>query len=188
MHGSLNQVLEFLCKLFNDGLSYNSINVNRSMLLSTIFEQDGVKVGQHHLVSQLMKGIYNSNPPAPRYSSFWDVNQVFIYLECLGGNEALSFELLSKKMLMLLALTTLFRVSELASVSASSVRIAEDGARFVLSKPRKNQRHGPLWEKFLRRLPEAELTCPVSCLELYLDKTKPCRPLSFIRWSEMLSG
>ena len=37
---------------------------------------DGVVVGQHSIVSRLLKGAYHSRPPQPRYSSTWNVQTV----------------------------------------------------------------------------------------------------------------
>ena len=46
-------------------------------------------MGQHPLVSRLLKGIYNTRPPEPRYSTTWDMDVVIRYLQSLGENNTL---------------------------------------------------------------------------------------------------
>ena len=87
------------------------------MFSSTIDPIDGHPVGQHPLVIRLMKGIYLTNPPKAKYSSMWNVDSVLAYISSLCPNFDLNLSLLSKKLVLLLALTTLLRVSELASIS-----------------------------------------------------------------------
>ena len=62
------------------------------------------------------------------------------YLISLGPNSGLSFPDLSKKLTVLLALSSLCRVSEFASVDRDSIMIDEGQAKFSLSKPMKTQR------------------------------------------------
>ena len=89
LSNTLNPVLEFLTFLFASGKSYSTINVHRSMLSKTLGAVDGHNVGVHPLVIKLLRGCYNSYPPVK-----------------LTGN-----------VVVLLALATLFRVSDLFSIS-----------------------------------------------------------------------
>lgn len=75
----LREILEFLLAQFLAGKQYRTINTLRSAISMTHMEVDGVRVGQHPLVSCLLKGEFNSRPPAPRYSSTWDVSIVITY-------------------------------------------------------------------------------------------------------------
>ena len=72
-------VLDFLGSLFSEGLQYRSINTIRSAVSVTHPHISGSPIGQHALVTRLMKGIYNSRPLAPRYTSSWDMGQVTSY-------------------------------------------------------------------------------------------------------------
>ena len=69
------------------------------------------------MVCQLLKGIFNSRPPQPRYSFTWDVSVVVKYIRGLGLNTSLSLKLLTQKLAMLWALTSAKRSSELAAQS-----------------------------------------------------------------------
>ena len=106
-------MLNFLASQFKAGLEYPTLNVYRLALSATHPQIEGYNVREHPLVVQLLKGIFNSRPAVPRYTSTWDVNKVTSYLERLGSKEQLSLKQLSKKLAFLLAITSAERGSEL---------------------------------------------------------------------------
>ena len=57
------------------GKQYCTINTLRSAISMThdeMYEEvDGMRVGQHPLVSRFLKGVFNCRPPAPRCSTTW---------------------------------------------------------------------------------------------------------------------
>ena len=59
-------------------------------------------MGQHPLISRILKGAFNSRPPKPRYETTWDVAQVLRWMENLGPNDSLSIADISHKLTMLL--------------------------------------------------------------------------------------
>ena len=67
---------------------------------------DSFRVGEHPLVSQLLKGMFHSRPPLPRYSGTWDIQKVIDYIKSLSNNESLSLKCLSPKLGILLAITS----------------------------------------------------------------------------------
>ena len=113
IHGGIQPFLDFLSEVFKEGLEYRSINVIRSAVSTTHAPLEGSPIGQHPLVSQLMKGIYNSRPPKPHYTCTWDVDIVVRYLKGLGSNADLSLKTLSGKLILLMSLTLASRTSEL---------------------------------------------------------------------------
>ena len=106
-------MLNFLASQFEAGLEYRTLNVYHSALSATHPQIEGYKIGEHPLVVQLLKGIFNSRPPTPRYTYTWVVSTVTSYLERLGPNEQLSLKQLSRKLAFLLAITSAERGSEL---------------------------------------------------------------------------
>ena len=62
------------------------------------------QIGEHNLVSQFMKGVFNLRPPQPCYSKIWDINKVLLYLKGLGRNEDLTLQQLTLKTTMLLSI------------------------------------------------------------------------------------
>lgn len=174
MCNSVAIILQYLADMHKEGYASRSINVHRSMLSMTLDSVDGFKIGDHPLVVQLLKGCFNNNPPRPRYDSTWDPDIVFRYLTSLGDNSSLSLPQLSQKLVILLALATLMRVSELASISFQSLSFSELAASFSLLRLRKSQHSGPLQSFSLPIFPDSSC-CPVSCLRSYVSKSGPLR-------------
>ena len=82
--GPVSEVANFLAFLFQEGYQYNSVNAYRSAISSVHEKVDGLPIGQHPLVTRLIKGIFNVRPPIPHYSSTWDVQIILNYLESCG--------------------------------------------------------------------------------------------------------
>ena len=62
-------------------------------------------MGQHPLITRLIKGVFHSRPLLPHYTHTWDVQTVLDFLRSLGDNKELSLKHLSWKVTMLLALS-----------------------------------------------------------------------------------
>ncbi|KZS05295.1 Uncharacterized protein APZ42_031552 [Daphnia magna] len=75
----------------------------------------------------------------------------------------------------LMAITTLLRCTEIASIQTSSIVISATEASFLLGKPRKTQHTGPLTRISIPAWPRNESICPVACLKKYLSATDPVR-------------
>ena len=117
--GPITNVVNFLAYLFKEGYQYSSINSYRSAISSVHEKVEGHNVGQHPLVTRLLKGIFHDRPPLPRYSGTWNVQNVLNYLEGLGENKFLPLKLLSWKLTMLLALTRPSRSADLSHLDLS---------------------------------------------------------------------
>ena len=127
------------------GKQYRTINSLRSAISMTHEEVDGARIGQHPLISRFLKGIYNSRPPAPRYSATWDVDVILTYLSNLPGNEDLSFQLLTHKVAMLMALSNAdtCRCSDLAALDLNFRSFLPDGVQFIIPGQTKSRSGGP---------------------------------------------
>lgn len=181
LSNNLANVLKYLSDLQSSGKSYSTINLHRSMLSQTLDPVDGTGIGQHTLVKRLMKGCFNVNPPKPRYESTWDPNVVLQLMVVSGPNEELNFKFLTRKMVTAIALASLLRVSEIASIAKDSVIFSEHDVRFSLLKPRKSQKSGPLQSFCIKRATEP-LVCPVDCIGQYVYRT------DFIRNDDNMSN
>ena len=106
-------MVNFLAHLFKEGYQYRSLNAYRSAISSVLEKVDGYEVGQHPLVSRLMKGAFNQRPPKPRYEVTWDVSKVLDHIESLGSSDSLSLQNLTWKLAMILALTRPSRSADL---------------------------------------------------------------------------
>ena len=102
----INEGLDFLMTLYNQGLSYSTINTARSALSSIITVDSGKHFGSHPLVLRFFKGIYELRKPQPKYNCIWDVSNVLTYLRTLHPHDAISLKSLTLKLVMLLLLVT----------------------------------------------------------------------------------
>ena len=139
------------------------------MLLSAVDGIDHYKVGKHLIVHHLMRGIYNQNPPREKYSylvilrEMCDINIVINYLELLGSNVNLNLNVLTYKLVRLLALALLFMISDFEAIDYLSCSFSSQEVRFSLKFLRKSQRTRALKSFSLERLIPPSNLCPVNC-------------------------
>ena len=115
----VSTLVNFLTHQFEEGLQHRSINAIRSAVSVTHDQVDGTPIGQHPVVSRLMRGIYNSRPPTPKYVTTWKVSSMTSCIRSWGQNSSLSMKQLTLKLAMLMALTGACRSSELAALDLS---------------------------------------------------------------------
>ena len=113
---NVREFLNFLANLYEEGIEHRMVNPIRSAVSMTHCHVEGVPIGQHPLVTRLIKGVYNSRPPRPRYSDTWDVDSVLRYLASLEGDNVLSLKTLSEKTALLMSLVEASRTSELQAL------------------------------------------------------------------------
>jgi hypothetical protein len=166
------------------------------MLSSTLSLAPGglQEAGKHPMVIKLLRGVYHSNPPCPKYAHTWDPAIVLSHLSSSASSK-MSVMQLSRKTSTLLALTSLLRCAEMAAIQAQSISFTNSGVTFILGNLRKAQRAGPLHKISIKRWPDDLAICPVATLEdyikrmlarrndvnkntLFLSTTKPFQPVS----------
>ena len=174
--GPVTDVANFLASLFQEGYQYNSVNAYRSAISSVHKKVDGLPVGQHPLVTRLLKGVFNLRPPTPRYSSTWDVQQVLNYLGALGKAETLSLKHLSLKTVFLLAVTRPSRSADLSQLDATKVRFENSGMSFTPTSLAKQSRQGkPITDFYFPSFSSNPSLCPVATVRQYIATTQPLR-------------
>ncbi|KAI9555870.1 hypothetical protein GHT06_018387 [Daphnia sinensis] len=148
----------YLTHLFDSSLATQTINLHRWMLSMTLEPINGVNIGEHPLVQH------------------WNPDHVLNYLSSLPDNSDLSLSAISYKLVTLIALSSLLRVSEITDILRTSIHCSASAATFSLSRPRKTQHDGPLQSISLPR--HSGRNCPVDCLENYLRRSKTLCPSS----------
>ena len=172
---TLQQACRFLRTLSQRGLGYGALNAARSALATILPKYDGVDFGKHQIVCWLIKAAYERNPPAPRYSTFWDVSRVFNMLKTWGKNSNLSLKDLSFKVAMLLLLVTAQRGQTIIALSIKDMECTEVLV-FKLQKLLKHNRMGdPLDCIKLRPYDQCFRLCVVRAVKEYLNRTKKVR-------------
>ena len=175
---ALSDVLNFLAELFDQGLQYRTINTVRSTLSSTLPQYDGYLVGQHPLVTRLMKGIYNSRPAVQKLFPSWSVKTVLITLKSWSPASSLSLKLLSLKTVMLVALATAKRASSIKLLTTKSGYMQMSEGKIVM-QPQGLEKHSRLDKSFppitLESYKEDPSLCPVFYIKAYLKRTEHLR-------------
>ncbi|XP_046737105.1 uncharacterized protein LOC124405884 [Diprion similis] len=144
-------VLEFLTICATNLGSYSSLNTYRSAIsLITM-----TNVGQDQFVKRFMKGFATQKPPRPKYNETWDPSKVLDHISQFYPNSELSFEKLSEKLVVLLALITAQRVQTLSLKESRTFGLNRNQPRLII----------PAFKEKLQ-------LCPVQTLRDYLDKSK----------------
>ena len=172
---SVNAIMEFLVACEAKGLSYRTLGVYRSAISLYHERVANVPVGQNPDICKLMKGFFNRNPPRPRYTVTWDVQPVLLYLSNMPRWDKLSLKMLTLKMVLLLALVSLGRVSSLVNIDISNLVVSSSCLKFVPSKLRKQSRPGHVLRCVVVEAYGDRTLCPVSAVSAYLSKTKSLR-------------
>ena len=162
----LKDIIQFLTDQFHAGKQYSTINTYRSTISSAHPPIDGVLIGKHPIVSRFMQGVFNSRPPCPKYSTTWNVDAVVNYLHSLGPSENLSLKSLSLKLVVLMALASANRSSDLHALDLNFRRYTPEGVIFILPTLTKTRRSGPPKESFYCKFKD-EVLCPVHTLQIY---------------------
>ena len=138
----ISEVVNFLAHLFKEGYQYRSLNAYRSAISSVHERVDGCEVGKHPLVSRVLKGAFNLQPPQPCYVTTWDVAGVMNFLVSQGPSDNLTLRHLSWKLAMLLALIRLSRSADLAKLDLRFRRVTPEGVVFQEAGLAKQSRAG----------------------------------------------
>ena len=172
----LGEVINFLAALYDEGYQYRSLNAYRSAISSVHEKIDGYDVGQHPMVTRLIKGAFQGRPPQPRHTETWNVATVTTYLESLGDNEKMSLNDLSYKTVMLMALTRPSRSADIANLSLGHRKYSPEGVSFQPTQLAKQSRPSKaITEFFFPSFSGNPLLCPVTTLRAYEDRTKERR-------------
>ena len=104
--GPITRVVNFMADLYKEGLGCNSLNMYRSAISLAHEKMDGFSVGQHPVITRLMKGVFHNRPLLPKYSSTWSVQSVVDCIISMGGNEQISLKHRTLKTTILLFIDT----------------------------------------------------------------------------------
>ena len=123
-----------------------------------------------------MMGIFNKNPPTPRYTFIWDVEKVLLFVKSLPVDNSISDKLLSLKLVTLLALTSASRASEICQLDIRYLAKHTAWYSFTLAKPTKTHKPGKTFPvvKYFKFSDDLGL-CVCHTIDLYLTRTEKWR-------------
>ena len=181
--------LSFLSALHKSGLSYNSINTTRSVPSSILSWNDHqIPFGQLPIVKRFMKGVFESRPALPRYSSTWNVKDVITYIQKQANITLLTLKDLSHRVAFLLCLLSGQRCQTISKLSIDDVFIENLKITFVVTEILKHTSPGKHQQPLIfLACPNDKNLCIVSHLLEYIIRTSALRGenkqllISFIR-------
>lgn len=168
---SVTNALKFLTFHYNKGASYSSLNTYRS----AIAHLAGPNMAQDIRIQKFFKGVYMLRPSRPKYDNTWDPAIVLNYLRKLC-NDNLSLELLTQKLVTLLALATGQRLQTLWLIDIDNIYSSDSKIEIAISKRTKTSARNktqPLMQ--LPFLDSDYNVCVARTLTTYLEKTQLLR-------------
>lgn len=170
-------VLEFLTVQFKNGASYGTLNAYRS----AIGQIAGPDLGQDFRLKKFFKGVFGIRQPLPRYENIWDPGIVINYVRTLE-NDTITLEILTQKLVSLMALATGQRIQTLSLIDIDKIIIQANRIEIKISHRIKtsalNKSQPFLVLPFFNSDPNV---CVARALVSYLERTKelrgPCKSL-----------
>jgi len=165
--GETTLVLRFLSSPHERNATYGTLNSARSAI-SLITRRD---VANDPFVKRFFKGVFRLRPNKPKYIRTWDVSIVLAELEKWWPLTTLSLITLSKRLVVLIALTTAQRPQTLANIKQSTVGLEIEISDLIkTSRPRAPQ---PLLE--LPFMQSDVRLCVPTTVTHYIQVTTPLR-------------
>ncbi|XP_074029073.1 uncharacterized protein isoform X1 [Leptinotarsa decemlineata] len=170
---SLENIINFLDLQFQQNKSFSSINSCKSAI--SFFMP--IKQEDETIIRRYIRGIYNHNPPKPKYEDTWDPHIVLSKLKLWQPLKDQSLEKLTLKMVTLLALVTTHRVQTLTKIKLENINIHDKVMNIKIADRIKTS--GPKKPQPILNIPfnleEPEL-CLASIIGKYIEITEPLRP------------
>ena len=180
---SLNQVVEFL-EYLSEGLklSYNAVRDGKQFVMAiNKLKKPGLSQGHKEVVHKFMKGVFNLRPPIKPGSKLksWDIVIALDYLTSGPTNQVMDLSDLAGKLCLLVLLSRMCRIGELAQLDLEHMEINEGSVCFTLPVPTKtfttgsyNEYSQGLQKLTFKRFPNPAI-CPVEAQYTYLKCTLP---------------
>lgn len=170
------EIVNFLQEICDTGVGQSAINTHRaalSTLLTAAGNADAVKIAEPFL-ARFSKGLLRIKPTDPKRSAIWDVEQALDWIRQCWPLEDLSSKMLTLRTVLLLALCSPKRASELAALSLDKLNTSQSVWEFRLVIT-KNRGFGTPHNARYIKFNDDETLCPVTTLEYYLKFTESIR-------------
>lgn len=166
-----SHILEFLTMKYNEGSSFSTLNTARS----AIFLVTKIKASQCPNIARFFKGIFKLRPTKPRYSKIWNTETVLSEAGKLFPLEELSLQLLTDKLVILLAIGTAHRVQTLSLITLDNIVESDTGVNIRITDPIKTTKAGSAQPNFFLPYFDKSELCLASTILHYIDITKELR-------------
>lgn len=141
------------------------------------------KIGNDDRITRFLKGVYRLRPALPRYSDIWDPSKVLNCLNSWPDNTELSLEKLTKKLAILLALTSAQRIQTLSLIKLSNITVTENKIVIDITDLIKTSIVTKSQPKIcLPFYTQNSKICPAKTLKDYILTTRPIRNNESYLW------
>lgn len=164
---SIREIILFLSDQYEKGLSYSSINCIRSAISLIV----SVDCAEDSRVKRFFKGISNLRPSRPKYDQTWDPKIILDFYNDKAEDKDLSLKDLSKKLIVLLALTTGHRMQTLSLINITNLRRSETQLEIHIPDRIKTSRRGSTQPLLILPFYSNRKLCVATTLISYLDMT-----------------
>lgn len=170
---SVNLVLKFLLTLHKQGLKYSAFQTARAAINNLTKICSNLDFSDNNLIKRFMTGIFTERPSLPKYTTIWDVDIVFKYIESLQNTTLLQ---LSCKLSVIYLLLTAQRCQTLHLLELDDIEFQGDRVIIHSNHILKQTKPGNhLQNIVLQRYEAIPSICIVNILEEYIRRTKPLR-------------
>ncbi|KAL0821366.1 hypothetical protein ABMA28_005954 [Loxostege sticticalis] len=168
-----DKATDFLSNCFQNGSSYGTLNNHRSAISLISLNS----IGSDDRIKRFFKGVFKLRPSYPRYTVTWDPIIVLDFLANFYPNDTLSLEVLTKKLVVPLALATGHRTQTLSLIRIKNIQRFND--RIIINitdliKTSSVGRSQPILD--LPFFTERPSICPAKTLTTYMDISSNHRP------------
>ena len=157
--------------MYTKGCLYSGLCGARNALSSVVCIKGFSKLSDHPMISRYLKRIFNRQPPLPKYTQIWDINQVLNYYTNLPDNKELEFKDIVKRLVMLFLILDVCRKQALFTINIENIIFADSK---VIILPNKTLKHAnpnrPLEPLTYHKYEAEEKLCILNCLQSYLEK------------------
>ena len=187
----VQNVLDFLSKLFSDGHSYSLLNT-ASSALSSIISINKVPCGKNPDVKRFMKGIFELLQTFPKYHMIWDVKKVFNYFRNLPIISDFTLKEFSLKLAMLFCLVSGGqRIQTMHLINWKILSMSEIKCLFQ-SKIKQIKPGNQIYPLSFKTYPKDTKQCVVAHLKRYIELTlrswNNSRLPAKTNWRDRLAG
>ena len=175
---SVNNVLEFLNELHSSVCQYSARCTAPSVLASVVTIQVFSSLSDHPIIHHYLKGIYNRNPPMPKYIQVWNLKLILNFYDKAPPNNELSFKQLTLKVAMLIMILGAHRKQSVMSIDIINYQSDENKAILLPNTLLKHSRPAsPIEPLIYHRFNKNTKLCVVSCLDEYTKQRNTRVPL-----------
>ena len=180
IYPTVPQVVDFLVDINKKGGGHSTVATSRSFL-SCFIHAEGRPIGEHPMLSKLVKRVKVINQPEEKNSYIWDPTTVIDTMAAWGPISDLTLEQLTKRTLMLFLLATGQRIQGAFQLLRKDMVIMDNSIRIKYSTKMKSNdpAKNPLTLRFDKL--EEERVCVFTHLTSYLNRedTAGAHPRTF---------